>query len=83
LEDGFLAAARDRIIQLIQQPEAGSAQGRMVLLTEQLIKYAKDDSFFNLHWDIDAQSEDEPLPSGTELLESNPNPNPNPNPKQH
>ena len=36
-----------------------------VLLTEQLIKYAKDDAFFNLHWDMDSATPEEPLPSGS------------------
>ena len=36
-----------------------------MLLTEQLIKYAKDDAFFNLHWDMDSATPEEPLPSGS------------------
>jgi hypothetical protein len=35
------------------------------LLTEQLIRYSADDGFFNLHWDIDAVKESDPLPEVT------------------
>jgi len=64
LQSGELAAARDRIVRLINHPAGGFPRGQ-VLLTEQLIKYAKDDAFFNLHWDMDSATPEEPLPSGS------------------
>ena len=64
LQSGELAAARDRIVRLINHPAGGFPHGQ-VLLTEQLIKYAKDDAFFNLHWDMDSATPEEPLPSGS------------------
>ena len=64
LESKELAAARDRIVRLINHPAGGFPRGQ-VLLTEQLIKYAKDDAFFNLHWDMDSVTPEEPLPSGS------------------
>ena len=64
LQSGELAAARDRIVRLINHPAGGFPRGQ-VLLTEQLIKYAKDDAFFNLHWDMDSRTPEEPLPSGS------------------
>lgn len=51
------------VFEKVQDGAAGLPQG-LELLTEQLIKYAKDDAFFNLHWDIDAQTTGAPLPSG-------------------
>jgi len=64
LESLELAEARDRVIRLMNHP-AGSFPRGMVLLTEQLIKYAADDAFFNLHWDMDARRPEDPLPSGS------------------
>merc|ERR1712150_18033 len=64
LQSGELAAARDRIVSLINHPAGGFPRGQ-VLLTEQLIKYAKDDAFYNLHWDMDSATPEEPLPSGS------------------
>lgn len=63
LEGASLADARERVTRLVQSSAAGLPP-RLELLTEQLIKYAKDDAFFNLHWDIDAETVAEPLPSG-------------------
>ena len=42
-----LCAARERVIQLVHRLPGAE---RCELLTEQLIRYASDDLFFNLHW---------------------------------
>eukprot|EP00039_Didymoeca_costata_P002934 m.63940 g.63940 ORF g.63940 m.63940 type:complete len:267 (-) comp11614_c1_seq1:585-1385(-) len=65
-----LVTVRQKLINLIANTDLFHSPYH--LLTEQLIKYAKDDLFFNLHWDIDAKTKDEPLPANVNGSEFGP-----------